>query len=465
MRGSHFWICRLTLLAITVLAYRTLWQNDFIDFDDEALITHNSHVIEGLSSPGIRWAWTNQEAPYWMPITWLSFQFDALFPCDSRFQSSSRSNLNPVVFHFQNLFWHCWNVQLLFVLVLLLTGRAWRSFLVAALFAVHPMHVESVAWAIERKDVLMCFFGLLSLLCYVHYVKSHARGAYLGMLLAYQASLMSKPMLLSLPFILLLLDFWPLCRFGTRSTGSPLVGRLVGASILEKLPVFAVALTMAAQTAASRPGNAMPDVGMIDRTMNAFAAYGWYLSETIYPHHLAVFYPHPCSNWSLIPSLIGVVLVFSITVLAISRAKRWRWLPVGWFWFVGTLIPVIGLTQGGHQAWADRFSYWPHIGMFIVVVWGIAELANWFRIPVLIGKIISCALLFSLMAMTCDQVTYWRTSTILWEHAIAVTESNDRAHEHLAICYRREGRIVDAEYHLREAARIQWERQKHPAHQ
>jgi protein O-mannosyl-transferase len=461
MTGTKVWALRGLLLAMPVLAYLPLWSNDFIDDDDEPFLTTNAQVIGGLTPAGVEWAWT-YHSPYWMPITWLSFQFDALFP--STFQSSSQSGLNPLVFHGENLFWHVCNIQLLFALFLRLTGMPWRSFSVAALFAVHPMHVESVAWAIERKDVLMCFFGLLSLHAYVRYVEKRSWMAYAGMLLAYQASLMCKPMLLTLPVLLFLLDFWPLCRFRLPVISSNRKFEVkeqqvpLGALFLEKLPVFAVAIVMAGVTMATRPGNPMPDLGLFDRAMNAFSGYAGYLSKTFYPDRLAVFYPHARHDWSPSLTYVGMGLVFICTAVALWQANRWRWLPVGWLWFVGTLVPVIGLTQGGYQGWANRFSYWPHIGLFVVIVWGSAEIAKRLRIPSSIWGGVWAIVLGSLMMLTWIQVGYWRTGIELWEHALAVTEDNDRAHQHLAILYRREGRVEEADYHLHEEYRIQRER-------
>jgi hypothetical protein len=471
--GSRVWLLRCVLFAMTALVYVPIWDNGFIDYDDEAFITTNSHVKEGLTRSSVDWAWKNKESPYWMPIVWLSFQFDALFPSTSQ-SDPIAGNLSPTMFHGQNLFWHICNVQLLFALLLRLTRMHWHSFLVAALFAIHPMHVESVAWAIERKDVLMCFFGLLSLTAYVQLVESRHWliyvMIYVGMLLAYQASLMCKPMLLTLPFVLLLLDYWPLCRLqlggastnqniGTQARQVPL-----GWLILEKLPMFGVAFIMAAQTMATRPGATMTDLSMIDRVMAALTGYKCYLFKTVYPIGLAVFYPHPGFNWLWVHSLMGAGLIALGTVFSWWQANRWRWLPVGWFWFVGTVLPVIGLAPGGHQGWADRFSYWPHIGLFIVIVWGVMELAKIMRIPSLVTGVAWAVVLGGLMALTWVQVGYWRTSTVLWEHALEVTENNDFAHEHLSICYRRESRIEDADYQLLQASRIQRKKWTQPSH-
>lgn len=464
MSRGGVWTMRVVLLAMTVLAYIPLWKNNnFVDYDDELLITNNSHVTEGLTWKGFCWAWTQCLGPYWMPITWLTFQADAVATPNAEPANASASALCPAMFHAQNLFWHACNAQLLFALLLHLTQLPWRCFLVSALFAVHPMQVESVAWAIERKDVLMCFFGLLSLWAYTRYVEKRSWLMYLAMLLAFQCSLMCKPMLLTFPCVLLLFDFWPLCRwtprFAARKTLPPTPRSApVGQLVVEKLPVFAVSLIMAGVTWATRPGLSMPDLTLADKFMNALNGYRWYLASTIYPLDLAVFYQHPAHDWSWPQSLAGLALIVAGTVITVVLARPCRWLPVGWFWFLGTILPVIGFTQGGHQSWADRFCYWPHIGLFIVMVWGVFELAAAIRLPAGIACAGWGAALASCMALTWIQVGYWRNSVSLWEHAAAVSEDSDKAREHLAVAYRREGRFEEAEAQIIESLRIQRDR-------
>jgi hypothetical protein len=463
------WSLRGVLLVVTLIAYVPIWDNDFIDYDDEVMIVQNPHVMEGLTPAGVAWAWTNCNPPYWMPLTWLSFQLDAQLVSEARSVVTNSATLSPTVFHAQNVFWHLVNVQLVYSLFTRLTANRVRSFLVAALFAVHPMHVESVAWAIERKDVLMCFFGLLSLGAYVRYVEKPNGLAYLGMLLAYQASLMCKPMLLTFPGVLLLLDYWPLGRRqfsgDDRSRNAGLEKRPASRRSLlaEKVPVFLIALGMAIQTMSTRAILPMTDLTLIGRFMNALTGYECYLGKTFYPVGLAIFYPHAGNNWSLSHALAGASCLVSFTAIACWQAKRWPWLLVGWLWFAGTLVPVIGLAQGGLQAWADRFSYWPHIGLFVAIVWGIGTLAERGQMPgyVFVGSwalILTC-----LLVLTWVQVTYWRTSTSVWEHAVAVTTDNDFAHQHLAVCYRREGRQAEADFHLLEAARLQHDRRRRAA--
>jgi hypothetical protein len=439
------------LLLLTAGAYLPVWKNGFVDFDDDVYLTPNPGVLQGLSLSGVWWAWTNDDVPYWIPVTWLSFQLDAqLFPARAPDGSVA---LSPAAVHGQSLVWHAAGALLLFGLWHRLTGAVWRSFLVAALFAVHPMHVESVAWAIERKDVLSGFFGLLTVWAYLSYLDRPGWPRYLGMMAAYLVSLLSKPMLMTLPAVLLLLDYWPLGRWGTVPWR-----RLVR----EKVPLFVLAAVIAAVTLNSRASHgslvSLSTIPLPARLANALTAYGWYLSATFWPVRLAALYPHPYGNWSPLGALAGAAALLSLTALALWQARRRPWLLVGWLWFVGMLVPVIGLAQGGAQAWADRFSYWPHIGLFAAVVWGAADLARRARLPALVTAPAGALVLAGLAALTWVQVGYWRDSRTLWEHALAVTKDNDRAHEHVARCYRQEGRIPEAESHLAEATHIQLKR-------
>jgi hypothetical protein len=465
------WHLGAVLAALTVAAYLPLWNNDFIDFDDGVYITPNQRVKEGLTEQAFLWAWTNDEAPYWIPITWLSLQFDAEF--FSSHSTAGSTILSPAAFHGQNLFWHVCSVLLLFHLWRRLTGRLWRSFSVAALFAVHPMHVESVAWAFERKDVLCVFFGILTLLAYLRYVESPRRNRYLAMVAAYFLSLMSKPMLITLPFVLMLIDFWPLRRLRRHASTFETTGKTAPPQIplrrlvLEKLPMFALALVFAVITMDSRQqhGSVVPftEISLSARFMNALTAYGCYLSSTFLPLDLAVLYPHLHEDWSLRQSLAGAAILLSVSALSVWQSNRRPWLLMGWLWFVISLLPVIGFAQGGAQAWADRFSYWPHIGLFAAVVWGLGDLVDRCRIPAPFSFAMGTLVLGSLMALTWAQVGCWRDSVTLWEHAISVTENNPKAHEHLSMCYRKQGRLAEANSQLVEAFNIQFKRGRSPS--
>jgi hypothetical protein len=448
------------LLVLTVVAYLPLWDNDFVDFDDEILITANPQVLAGLTRSGVSWAWTNDLAPYWQPLTWLSFQLDAHF-----FSSRGPQGeviLCPAAFHGQNLFWHAAGVLLLFGLWYRLTGARWRSFLVAALFALHPMHVESVAWAVERKDVLSSFFGILTLWAYAHYAARPGPLRYLSVVAAFLLSLLAKPMLITLPFVLLLLDLWPLGRWRTASSGpQPALPRAAfGRLVLEKVPLFALAAVFAVLTLEARERHGslvcLSVLPFSARLVNALTAYGWYLTTTFWPVRLAVLYPHPYENWSGLQALVGAGCLVSLTALALWQARRRPWLLVGWLWFAGTLVPVIGLAQGGTQAWADRFIYWPHIGLFVAVVWGLGEVVQRLRIPSQLSALAAALVLAALGVLTWVQVGCWRNSVTLWEQAVAVTRDNHRAHGHLSRYYRQQGRLDRADFHLLEALRIQF---------
>ena len=471
------------LVIITVGAYLPLWNNQFVDFDDEHYLTTNPQVLRGFSGPGFVWAWTTFHGNYWQPITWLTFQFDAQF-FSQRFPEDGGTILSPVAFHAQNLFWHVANTLLLFGLLRRLTGAQGRSFVVAALFAVHPMHVESVAWATERKDVLSLFFGLLTLWAYVRCLETPNWKWRLATLTVYFLSLASKPMLIALPFLLLLLDYWPLKRWGlTRSTAEaqgiqprrsgppwykdtfhgfaflqPTYASL-GRLLVEKWPFFLLAAGIAFLTVVGRnyAGAAMSlgQISLSARVANALTAYAWYVASTFWPVNLAVMYPHPHDDWSWEGPLLGTAMILGITILAWWQAGRRPWLLVGWLWFLVSLLPVIGLTQGGEQAWADRFCYWPHIGLFVAVVWQVYDLIQRLRVPAWIFLPFASLIIIGLCMLTWTQTERWHDTVTLWEHATAVRKDNHLAHVHLGKYYMDKGRPAEAVPHFAEAVRIQ----------
>jgi hypothetical protein len=452
------WYLCAGLLALTAIAYIPIWDNDFIDYDDDLYLTRNPQVLEGFTAEGFRWVWTIDRAPYWLPLTWLSFQLDA--QCFAQRTSEGDIVLPPAAVHGQNLFWHAANVLLLFGFWQRVTGRRWHSFLVAALFAVHPMHVESVAWAVQRKDVLSVFFGLLTLWAYVGYVHKPGWPRYLALAAAYLLSLLAKPMLLTLPLVLLLLDYWPLGRMHGQA-GTPLQATL-GRLVLEKAPLVLLAAAFAAITLEARSSRgSLVDLSTVPfsaRFANALTAYGWYLGSTLWPLRLGILYPHPYEDWSPLSALAGAGLLLALTLLAWRQARQRPWLIVGWLWFVGTLIPVIGFAQGGRQAWADRFSYWPHIGLFVALIWGLGELVERFRLHALVPRLAAMLVLGLLVMRTWDQIGYWINSEVLWQRAVSVTTDNDFAHQRLARLYWLRGAQDQAEFHLLEADRIQHQR-------
>jgi tetratricopeptide (TPR) repeat protein len=452
------------LVALTLIAYAPVWKNGLVDFDDELYISDNPQVMHGLSRSGLGWAFTNYYGNYWQPLAWVSLQLDLqLFT--GRTRDGQPNSATIAAIHAHNLFWHCGSALLLFGLLHRMTGATFSSFFVAGLFALHPMHVESVAWAAERKDVLSVFFGIVTLWAYVWYAAKPNLIRYLATALAYALSLMCKPMLITLPFVLLLLDYWPLNRMFAAKDLSQSAGTLEPVALsfrhllLEKVPFLLLAVASGIFTLlARRQAGAIVSLDVIPlsaRLGTAATAYGWYFWHTLWPAQLAALYPHPGRNWAVVPAVAGLAVLTFISALAIWQVRQRRWLFVGWFWFVGTLFPVIGLAQGGEQAWADRFCYWPHIGFFMVIVWGISELVERWHIPAWLPGTIALGLLGCLVNLTRIQVGYWRDTPTLWKRALAVTTDNDVAHLHLGGYFNSILGFEKAEQHFAEAVRLQ----------
>jgi hypothetical protein len=460
MSHARSCLCCAALLLLTVVAYLPVWGNDFVDCDDEVYVTKNPSVLAGLSWAGFCWDWDNLAAPYPHPLTWLSLQFDAHF--FARRTAGGEMVASPAAVHGQSLFWHAASVLLLFGVCRRLTGAPWRSLLVAALFAVHPLHVASVAPAAQRKDVLSLFFGLLALWAWAGYVTRPSRRSYVAALAAFLLSLLAKPMLMTLPFVLLLLDYWPLRRIGNPKFEISNLKFL----LREKAPLFALAAVAGVVTLAwrSRYGSIVSPFTFTpsERLANVFMAYGWYSYRTFYPLNLAAMYPLQYEHWSVSSALAGVAVVLSASALCWWQARRRPWLLVGWLWFVSTLFPVTGLAQGGPQAWADRFTYWPHVGLFVAVVWELGEMVERFRVPRAARWAAAGVVLGTLVVLTQAQVACWRDSVTLWEHAVAVTSDNDWAHQHLCMLYLKAGREDEANAQLDAADQIQRSRRGAP---
>ena len=424
-------IC-LALAVVTAALYWPITHYGFVNFDDDDYITNNSHVQAGLTWAGVIWAFQTGAAANWHPLTWLSHMLDCQL-----------YGLNPGGHHSTNLIFHVINTLLLFLWLRQLTGTLWRSAMVAALFAWHPLHVESVAWASERKDVLSTFFWMLTLIAYTRYAqkrsKVEARGSradtpvqaldarrstldYYLALLFFACGLMSKPMVVTLPFVLLLLDFWPLNRFPPGCSARSLINLIV-----EKLPFFALTLAASVVTYfVQTSGRALwspAGLSFSSRVANALWAYERYISKTFWPVDLSIFYTHPY-HWPA-GLVIGAALLLALwSGLSIWRARQYPYLFVGWFWFLGTLVPTIGLVQVGSQSMADRYMYIPSIGLFIMVVWGLDDFLNWRphwrRITTLAGGVALAGCLVG----TRIQLSYWQNSIRLFRHAIEVTTDN-----------------------------------------
>jgi tetratricopeptide (TPR) repeat protein len=419
---TRTWICLALLALVTVGVYWQVRGFGFINFDDPDYVSENPVVSRGLTFQGIRWAFTQFHSSNWHPLTWISHMLDCqLF------------GLNPAGPHLVNVFFHVANTLLLFLLLQRMTGAQWRSAIVAGLFALHPLHVESVAWISERKDVLSTFFGLLSLLAYAGYCKksatrdSRSTATYALALTWFALGLMAKPMLVTLPFAMLLLDVWPLQRvenIGWRTFFSrPFLGL-----VKEKWPWFALvaascAMTLRAQSAAM---TSMSRFSFSARLINAIESYFWYAQKTFLPTKLAVFYPIE-SVHALGPFIIITLWLIVISCVALATMRRWPFLFFGWFWFVGTLVPVIGLVQVGSQGMADRYSYVPLIGLFIAIVWAAYEVLNRSRRNIVVGEFAATVVLAALATTTFFQVRHWKSTETLFRHAVAVTQDNDTA--------------------------------------
>lgn len=421
------------LTLVTVLVYLPSRHDAFVNYDDPVYVTDNPVVQHGLTWPGVKWAFTTTTSCNWHPITWLSLMLDRqLF------------GPNPEGYHLTGILFHSLNVALVFGLLWRLTGATWRSMWVAAFFAVHPLHVESVAWVAERKDVLSAFFGLLTLLAYAQYAKdSEVRclrsKVYYGLALFFFAlGLMSKAMLVTWPFVMLLLDYWPLERFTsgglqTANRRGSHVSRHV-LLVIEKIPflVLAAAVSYVAFVAQKMGGAvvALNKLPFEARFENALVSYCSYLGKLVWPTNLAVFYPYP-GHWPPAQVLLAGLLLIGVSALLLAKRRQYPFLMMGWLWFCGTLVPVIGLVQVGIQAMADRYTYIPSIGVFIMAIWGAYEFSR--RRP---RAMIAFSALGSVAIIACaglarEQLRYWHNSETLFEHALAVTKNNYVAHSAL----------------------------------
>jgi len=472
----NIWI----ILSLVILTLAVFWQvkdNEFTNYDDNLYVTENPRVQAGLTFENVTWAFTAFHAGNWHPLTWLSHMLDCqLF------------GLKPGWHHLINLLFHIVNTLLLFLVLHRMTRACWQSAFVAAIFALHPLHVETVAWASERKDVLSALFWMLTMGTYLFYVERPGLMLYLLIIFFFALGLMAKPMLVTLPFVLLLLDYWPLQRYqpaGPRlpNSGSnvpkdkrsrlkkkPSQGIEGGKSlrllfrwpsirplILEKIPFLALsAISSAATIYAQNKGGALSSIRALPadvRIENALISYAHYIAKTVWPQNLAVLYPYTdvLPLWEV---LLAGLLLLCITGVAVHHMKQAPYLIVGWLWFLGTLVPVIGLLQVGIQAYADRYTYIPLIGLFMILAWGIADISTKWRYRKII-LISACSLIFlSLLVQARIQVGYWQNSITLFEHTVRITDRNYLAHNNLGIALRSTGKIDEAVSHYQESIRI-----------
>jgi hypothetical protein len=422
-------LCLLLALA-TVVLYNPVTRAPFLNLDDVVYVTDNPQVRAGLTWTTVVWAFHTSEAANWHPITWLSHALDCQI-----------FGLNPQGPHTINVLLHAGNVVLLFLILESATGMAWRSLAVAALFALHPINVESVAWIAERKNVLSMFFFLIALAGYGWYARRPSIGRYLAVTAAYVLGLMTKPQVITFPFALLLLDYWPLCRWGRSSFGK---------LVWEKVPWFALSAASAIVTLKAQRDATQMKLSPWIHMGNAAISYVQYLEKAFWPVNLAPVYPHPELAISVGAAFFSALLIVGVSILAvIFRAHRPFF--VGWFWFLGTLVPMIGLVQVGVQAMADRYAYIPLLGIFVIVCWGAAALIDMWHVPAAVSVVGAAAILVMLGLALHRQVSFWKDNVTLWTHTLAITQGNYIAEDSLATALIDQGRMEDALPHLRRA--------------
>jgi protein O-mannosyl-transferase len=463
------------LVVATLLIYAQVWDFAFISVDDPVYVPENPYVLAGLCAKSFRWSFGIHDAN-WIPLTWLSLMLD-----------STLFGNGPTGYHVTNVMLHVLNTLLLFGALVTATGNRPRSAFVAALFAIHPLHVESVAWVAERKDVLSIFFGLLSLWTYVVYAQKGKAWRLVGSFLLFLCSLLAKPTLVTLPFVFLLLDYWPLARLGfgpvtpgaeptveskhrgrqrgrsaksgaksPQKTAETMWSRTLSSRVAEKIPFFLAAAACAAIAVYSQSsGGAMTARFSFPlRSGNAIVAYLAYLEKTAYPINLGLFYPHPIDALSWTNVALAAAVLLAITVAAVVAIRRLPFLFVGWFWYLGTLVPMIGLVQVGVQQMADRYTYFPIIGIFLAVAWLLPELAPHGLIRERVMPITAVAAIVLFSAISFNQVSYWHDSLTILRHTQLCTADNAMIHNCLASALFREGNPAEAAVEFQAAIKL-----------
>jgi Flp pilus assembly protein TadD len=455
-------LCLLLALA-TLALYNPVTRAPFLNYDDQVYVTENAQVRAGLTWNTIVWCFRTPRAVDWHPITWLSYALDR-----------QMFGLNPSGYHLTNVVLHAANAVLLFLILASATGFVWRSLAVAALFALHPINVESVAWIAERKNVLSMFFFLVALAAYGWYARRPGVGRYLAVTLAYVLALMSKAQVITFPFALLLLDYWPLRRIGPLQEDNEeeegVEGDLAVAPALrtslwnligEKVPWLALSVASAVITmktggaafsytvAAGATPSAFP---FWIRLATAAIGYARYLGKAFWPVDLGLVYPHPGFATSISAALLSGLAIVAITVLAVIFGQRQRrFLFVGWFWFLGTMIPMSGIVPIGPHSMADRYAYIPLLGIFVIVCWGVADLIDSWNVPAVVPAVGAAAILLALGTALYRQVSFWGDNVTLWTHTLAITRENFIGEENLAMALISEGRAAEALPHFQRA--------------
>jgi len=427
-------IC-LLLAAVTLAVYWQVRDFDFV-FDDVAYVTENNHLRSGITPEGVRWAFSTMKAEFWHPFTWLSLMLDYQL-----------YGLHPGAYHMTNLILHILTTLLLFRLFHRMTGALWKSAFVAAFFALHPLHVESVVWIAERKDVLSAFFWMLTLYLYAYYAENPSVKKYLPVLFAFVGALMSKPMAVTLPVVMILLDYWPLKRFEFNKN-NPWLWQLK-----EKWPLFVLSAVFSMITVIAQYNPNAMYFSFHSRLANSLCSFVIYLEKTFWPHALAVFYPFDM-HIPLLQFSGAAVLLITISLIVILLHKRYPFLFIGWLWFVITLLPVIGIIQVGKHALADRYHYLPSIGIAVMIAWGISTLTtNHYRSKRILF-VVGIAFMVIMTLLTWKQCGSWKDNFSLFTHALKVTKNNYIAHDYIALSLLAEGKYEKAKGHFDKALTI-----------
>ncbi len=438
----------LLLVTCTLAVYNTVTQNGFVNYDDDVYVTANRHVQAGLRLSTLNWAFTTFDAANWHPLTWISHALDVQV-----------FKLNPAGHHYTSVLLHCINVVLLFLLLADATKRTWPPLIAAAIFTLHPLNVESVAWIAERKNVLSMTFLLLALWAYQRYASKPSFARYSAVFLLFACGLMAKPQVITLPFLLLLWDYWPLRRLqlGSAQQADGQQFPSLGWLFLEKVPLLVLSAASALVTlAAQHAGGAVRstiEYPFAIRIENAVAAYFDYVGRMFWPLRLAPMYPHPGNSLLAWQIAVAAIFIVAVTIFVLRKREK-RYLLVGWFWFLGALVPMLGLVQVGQQATADRYMYLPIIGLLIMLCWGIADWAGDKQPRLIAVTVASMLAVAALGSLTYRQIGYWHDSETLWTHAAAVTKDNYVAHVNLGETFLNQERTEEAAAHFRAAVQI-----------
>jgi len=441
---NKYWICTVYVI-LTAATFAVFWQVHSFEFttcDDDRYVSENNHILTGLTLDNLAWAFKQSHSFMWHPITSISHMLDCQI-----------FGLKAGGHHIVNLLFHIANTLLLFAVLRKMTGAFWKSAFVAAFFALHPLNVESVAWISERKNVLSAFFWMLTVAVYIRYAKNPKFANYLLVIFVFSLALMAKPITVTLPFALLLLDYWPLNRLQIGNKQQ--IFRLVG----EKIPLFLLSAVLCVITIAAQGGSDALQLNKLlpfsVRLENALVSYVTYIGKMIYPSRLSVFYPHPGASLPLWEPIVSFILLAAVSAGLLYLGRRKPYLIAGWFWYLGTLVPVIGLMQAGAQAMADRYAYVPLIGLFIIIVWGISDIFAGWEYRKIVLSLSAIVIISALSICTWIQTTYWQDSISLFERNLKVISRNiPKTHYHLAKALAQKDKINEAVEHLREAVRL-----------